>query len=78
MPLVGESETHEQLSLADHVEVPFDVTEIFVFPELDETVLPVGTDTVHGSIASCVSIYESEELPHDNVIVQDLEPPVFA
>ena len=45
-PLEGERETQEQLSLADHEETPFDVTEILLVPKLDETVLPDGTETV--------------------------------
>ena len=78
VPLDGERETQEQLSLADQVDEPFDVTEILRFPELYETVLPDRTETVQGA-ASCVSVYEAEELPHENVIVQDLElPDVFS
>ena len=74
VPLEDVRVTHEQFSLADQDEVPFDVTEMLLVPEPDTTELPDGTDTVQG-IASCVSVYESEELPHENVIVQDRESP---
>jgi hypothetical protein len=46
IPLDGEIETQLQLSLAIQVETPFDVTGIFWAPELEETVVPEGTDTV--------------------------------
>ncbi len=71
VPLDGEMVTQLQLSLADQMEAPFDVTEMLAAPEADVTVFPVGTVTVHGAPA-WLSVYVSVELPHENVIVQDL------
>jgi hypothetical protein len=56
VPLVGEIEIQPQLSLAVQVEAPFDVTGIFWDPELEDTVVPSGTDTVQFETPSCVSI----------------------